>query len=127
MVQDSFTLSLRRPCSDSTLVQTNNLNTYTYYINSGNFSPIVPTYTDTPAAGDPSAVCTPFFYLHVWDDTQMIWVEFNPLPNPNYSFVGSWTAATGTLIVNTADFATYDMSTFSLRITTMNSNSVFED
>jgi hypothetical protein len=44
-VQDTFTLSLRRPCSDSDLNQTNNLQAFKYYISSGASSIIVPTYT----------------------------------------------------------------------------------
>jgi len=69
--------------------------------------------------------CVPFFYLHFWDENQMIWVEYLAATHP---FVGSWTAATGTLVINTSDFTTYDVpSVITTRITTMNSAHVFED
>lgn len=124
-VQDLFTLSLRRPCSDSTLTQTGDLPAYLYYINSGNSASLAPSYTNI--ASDAVTVCVPFFYLHFWNDNLMIWVEFTTVPTSNYPFVGSWTALTGTLIVNTADFATYDTTVINVRITTMNSITKLED
>jgi len=125
MVQDLFTLSLRRPCSDSTLTQTGDLPAFLYYINSLNSAPIAPIYTNI--ASDMVTVCVPFFYLHFWDENKMVWVEYTTVPTPNYPFVGTWTAATGTLVINTADFNTWDMTVINVRITAMNSIKKIED
>ena len=123
-MQDTFTLSLRRPCSDQDLNQTNNLQAFKYYIGSGASSIIAPTYTMTGTDYEGNA-CKPFFYLHFWDDDKMIWVEYAAL---THTFVGSWTAASGQLVINTSLFTTYDVpSVITTRITTMNSSFVFED
>ena len=55
----------------------------------------------------------------------MVWVEYSAAI---HAFVGSWTAASGQLVINTSDFLTYDNpSVITPRITTMNSSFVFED
>ena len=102
-VTDDFKLSLRRPCSDASLIQNNELADFTYYINSGNSADVKPTYTSL--ALDGITVCVPNFYLHFWNDSKKIWIEYNASV---HTFVGSWTALTGILVVNTADFNTYD-------------------
>jgi hypothetical protein len=98
---------------------------FLYYINSGNSAAIAPIYTNI--ASDMVTVCVPFFYLHFWDENKMVWVEYTTVPTPNYPFVGSWTAATGTLVINTADFNTWDMTVINVRITAMNSIKKIED
>ena len=119
---DEFKLSLRRPCSDASLTQDNELADFTYYINSGNSADVKPTYTSL--ALDGVTVCVPYFYLHFWDTSKKIWVEYNA----SHTFVGSWTALTGILVVNTANFILYDGPTLQLtRITTRNTLIVFED
>jgi hypothetical protein len=121
-VTDDFKLSLRRPCSDATLTQTNELEDFAYYIKSGDSTDIKPTYTSL--ASDGVTVCVPYFYLHFWDTKKKIWVEYS---SGVHAFVGSWTALTGTLVVNTASY-TYDGPTLQLtRITTRNTLIVFED
>ena len=119
---DEFKLSLRRTCSDASLTINNDLEDFTYYINSGNSADVKPIYTSLASDG---TVCVPYFYLHFWDNLKKVWVEYNA---GVHSFVGSWTATTGKLVVNTADFNTYDGPTLQLsRITIMNALKVFED
>ena len=66
----------------------------------------------------------PYFYLHFWDETERVWVEHD---NVKYPFA-AWTAATGGLVINTSDFNTYDGPyRVIVRITTMNTVSVFAD
>lgn len=84
-MQDSFTLSLRRPCSDAVITQTNNLGEFIYYIGSGNSAVIRPTYTTNPVG------CIPFFYLHFWNKVELIWEEWTAVKFP----FAQWTSATG--------------------------------
>lgn len=44
-----------------------------------------------------------------------------------YPFLKSWTAETGTLVVNNNDFANYDNTKYLIRITTRNIVTVLED
>jgi len=134
-VQDTFTLSIRRPCSDSTITQTNDLQAFLYYINSGNSAAIAPTWTNVALDGvsactpnNPNIWGSPFFYLHFWNSNTKVWVQYDATSALIYMFVGSWDPASGTLIINTSDFTTYDGPYVVLvRITTMNTVSLFED
>lgn len=96
-ISDEFTLSIRRPCSDSTLTQTGDISDFVYYINSGDSAAIVPSFTNI--AGDGVTVCPPFFFLHFWNNSKKAWVEYTV--GPAYPFVKTWDAAAGSLVINT--------------------------
>lgn len=102
-VQETFILSIRRPCSDATLTKTNTLSAFTYYINTGDSSEIKQTYSITKASGDPSSACTPLFYLH-FQNSASAWIEYNSSTAATYPYV-KWNAASGSLVINTSDFS----------------------
>ena len=68
--------------------------------------------------------CSPFFYLHFWNSKTKVWVQYSAATHP---FVKTWDSSTGSLIVNTADFATYDNVDVLTRITSLLTQSSFED
>jgi hypothetical protein len=90
------------------------LEDYVYYINSGDSATIVPTYTNLDVDG--TTACTPYFYLHFWNQSKKLWVAYSSSAFP---FVKSWNTATGGLVLNTVDFATFDNNSYETRITTL--------
>jgi hypothetical protein len=122
---DTFTLSIRRSCSDSALTVSVDISDVPYEIDSGNSAAISSTFTDTKATDDYATSCFPDQFLHFWDSSTMSWVDFATF-NPAWS---TWTDNSGVmeLVINTNDFASYDGKQFLMRITTKNTITSIED
>jgi hypothetical protein len=121
-VQDQFTLTILRSCSDATLVSTGDLQDVIYYINTGNSASIQPLYTLTPAATDPTVACKPSFYLHFWNTRKKLWVEYNALTD----LFATWDPTNGILIVNTNSYS-LDTTEYLTRITSLVTGTNFSD
>lgn len=108
-VEDEFEITFKNECSSNKLTLNTQLTEFVYYVNSGESTPIVMDVTAS------LTTCTLVYELQVFNEVVSVWEDYQALTNLEIP-VKSFDATTGTLLLETADFAKFDFLKVQVRL-----------